>query len=106
MPIEATTPSTIAATFDRWAIEFATQGDGLATFGKTDNRPIVAIATLTKFRIREEDGVSERSPLPADRITVVVPDVFAAAAEEPLIAQAMGAVLAAVQHVAQLQNKL
>lgn len=93
MAIDATTPTTVNGTFDQWAYEFRTIGNGLLHFGAPagPQPPIRALVTMTKYRVRA-DGVQEASPLAGDVVTLQVADLYAAAAADP---SGIGAALAA-----------
>lgn len=100
MPIDATSPTTIQASFDKWAIaEFKQTGDGLAAFGDPSAPPIVLYARLVKYRVRD-DGVSERSPFPADTRDVTIPDLYDLASKDPDAAAALQALVGMVAKVA------
>jgi hypothetical protein len=106
MALEASEPTAIAATYDRWHFTFRTEGLGVALPGQDAPADVVsAHATLVKCRLRG-DGVEEMSPLSSDQITISVPDAYALAATDPIVAAALGALIAAVGHIAQLQGKL
>lgn len=108
MPIEATSPSVLNQTYDKWAFEFHTYEDGCVDYAEPGpSVPIRAHALMVKARIRE-DGTWERSPLPSDRVTVIVDDLGAAIASDPSgpMATAYGALVAAVQSFAESQGKL
>lgn len=105
MPITAGDPTTVDAVYDKWGLtSFAIIGTGAVATGNTGPaEPVRVVATLTKYRVRE-DGVSELSPLPADVLRVTSDDVYALATRLPSVATALGALLAAVYEVAQEQH--
>lgn len=105
MPIEATQPTTIEATYPYWAFTFSTSGYPIAPPGGSVVDTVSCQVTMVKFRIRE-DGVAEQSPLPSDQDSFTVTDLYAAAAEKPSLATALAAVLEAIQVEAQAQGKL
>jgi hypothetical protein len=106
MPLEATDPGTLSATYDLWAFTFATYGLGLALPGEPAPADTInARADLVKYRVRP-DGVAEMSPLPSDRATITVPDLYALAATNATVAAAMAALIAAVGEIATMQGKL
>lgn len=106
MPIEATTPTELSASYNFWAFTFRTDGFGLASPGQdTAADPISATVTLVKYRVRE-DGVPEISPVRGDQTTITVPDIYALAAGDPVVADALNALVAAVDHIARSQGKL
>jgi hypothetical protein len=96
MPITATDPTTIAATFDLWQMAYLTiAGDGLADFGAPVARPVVIESALVKYRTRA-DGVPERSPLPGDRTPILratLAELLGDADLAPLVAAAEQAVV-------------
>lgn len=100
MPIDATSPTVVQATFDKWAIaELRQTGDGLAAFGDPSAPPIVLYARLVKYRVRD-DGVSERSPFPADSRDVTIPDLYDLAAKDIDVASALAELVSVVAKVA------
>lgn len=102
MPITATNPTALAATYDLWAVQSVTiAGDGCAAVGEESPGPVLAAVTLVKARVRA-GGVWERSPLPADTLTAAVPDVYAEMVAGTDLGKALGAALAAVQAAAVL----
>lgn len=99
MPIDATQPTTIAATYDKWAFEFSTRGFGV------DGGPITCVANLAKYRVLE-DGTGELSPLIGDRISVSVPDLYALMATDADVASAFASLVVAVEKIAQSQGAI
>jgi hypothetical protein len=105
MPIPAT-PSVVSATYDLWAIGGLRQvGVGLASAGESAAPPVGLVATLAKYRLRD-DGVPEMSPMPADQVAITIPDLYALAATDPKVATALAALVEAVVSVARDQGKL
>jgi|GEM_PF-2446253 len=101
MPIEATVPSTVNAEFPYWAFTFTTQGLPAVPFGSDGPIPVVAaVLEFTRFRERPSDSVAELSPLPTDRASLRIDDLYTLAATEPLVADALAALMAAVAKVA------
>ena len=108
MPIEASEPSVVSATYDLWAFEFQTVGTGAIPAGsppETPTPPVVAYVRMTKARVRE-DGQWELSPLPGDTRVFNVPDLYALAATDADVAQVLGALILAVGKIAALQGLL
>lgn len=108
MPIEASEPTTIDKTYDLWAFEFQTIGTGAVAAGSPPGTlapAVVAYVRLTKARVRD-DGVWELSPLPSDTRVFSVPDLYALAATDADVAQALGALVLAVGKIAALQGQL
>ena len=104
--IPATAPTNLEAVYDRWTISGISQaGDGCADVGKSNAGKIRLTVTLVKFRLRP-DGVSERSPLHGDTITVVVDDLYAEMASNSVVADAMNSFVAGVVNVAQSKSLL
>ena len=99
MPIDASEPTVISATYDKWAFEFSTRGFGV------DGSPVMCFASLAKYRIRD-DGTGELSPLDSDRVSVAVPDLFALMATDADVASAFAGLVVAVQKIAQAQGKI
>lgn len=99
MPIEATEPTVIAATYPYWAFSIQTRGFPCAPPGGTTPDTVSCHVTLIKFRIRG-DGVPEQSPLPDDVRTITVDDIYALAATKPTVAAALAALMEAVAEVA------
>jgi hypothetical protein len=96
-PIPASNPSTIAATWDKWAFQIGSRGDGLLSYGaQTGPQPPIQFTAIgSKFRVRD-DGCQERSPLPGDIVALVIPDLYAAAAAKPYVAAALAGLLSAI----------
>lgn len=105
MSIDATEPTVISASYDKWAFSFYTSGFPCAAPGGSVADTVSAHATLVKFRIRD-DGVYERSPLPADIREVHIEDIYATAATKPSVAAALAALLVAVAEIAADQGAL
>lgn len=105
MPIEATEPTVIAATYDKWAFSFHTTGFPCAAPGGMTPDTVACHVTMLKFRLRE-DGVPERSPLPSDMREIHVDDLYALAAIKPSVATALTAMLDAIAEVAADEGKL
>lgn len=104
MPIEATEPTVISATYDKWAFSFHTVGFPLADPGGDVVGKVGCTATLVKYRTRE-DGIDERSPLQSDVRMIHIPDVYAEMQATPSIASAFAALMTAVTEVAEAQGK-
>lgn len=100
MPIEATEPTVLDGTYPYWAFSLRTTGFGLAEYGQSDVQPIGVEITLAKYRVRPEDGVPERSPLPGDIRSISVEDLYALAAEDSDVATALAALVSAVGRIA------
>jgi hypothetical protein len=95
-PIPASSPTTVAATFDSWAFTILSSGNGLVPYGGSGPQPPIRFTAVgTKFRTRP-DGVQEASPLPTDRVTLSLSDLYAAAAEKPYVATALAALISAL----------
>lgn len=106
MALESTEPTTLIATYDRWAIASLNQiGDGCADAGQASAAPVALTVTLVKYRVRD-DGISERSPLPSDRRALSVSDLYALAATDADVAAALAALIAAVAKIATMQGVL
>lgn len=99
MPIEATEPTTISATYPYWAFAFRTNGFPTASPGGNAVGTVSCVVVMKRFRIRE-DGVPEDSPLPSDLVEFTVPDIYALAATKPSVATALTAMLTAIAEVA------
>lgn len=118
MPIEATAPTTVSATYDRWVIAGLTiVGDGCVAFGQEPNpgenaptpQSVGITAKMVKARVLES-GLWERSPLPRDEVDLSIPDVYAFIATgtptSQAVATAIGAVLQALGVVGQERGAL
>ena len=105
MPIEATTPTEITATYPYWAFSFHTSGFPCAPPGGDTPDVVSCHVTMVKFRVRE-DGVPERSPLPSDVREIHVADLYALAAQKPSVATALNSMLTAIAEVAGDEGKL
>lgn len=113
--MNATSPTEIAATYDLWAIDhFESSGSGCVAFGQPGwlddqdqprNPPIRVYVRLVKYRVRA-DGISEESPLAADRWSGTIDDLYAAAATEPAFATALEALTVAVAGYATARGAL
>lgn len=95
MPIEASEPTVISASYPYWAVSFHTSGFPVADPGGDTVGVVSCSVTMVKFRIRD-DGIPERSPLQSDVVTFYVPDLYALAALKPGAATALTAMLAAI----------
>jgi hypothetical protein len=104
MPIEATEPTVLAATYPYWAFSIYTTGLPLAEPGGTEVGQVSCTATLVKYRTRE-DGIDERSPLQSDVRTVRIQDIYASMPSRPKIATAFSALMEAVAEEAEIQGK-
>lgn len=82
MPIEATTPTVLSATYDKWAVQFRTNGFPSARVGAATPDTVSCTVVMQRSRIRD-DGVWEASPLPGDLVEFTVPDLYALAAAKP-----------------------
>ncbi len=105
MPIASTTPTTIAATYDKVGFTITTRGNGCAPFGGGAVPPVQAEFGLYKYRIRD-DGLPEASPLASDSKRFIADDVGALAAQFPSVAAALQALSAAVAEVAAAKGLL
>lgn len=95
MPIEATAPTILEATYDKWAVQFRTNGFPSARIGETTARPVSCTIVMQRSRIRP-DGVWEASPLPADLVEFTVPDLYALVAEDAAAANALQAMIGVI----------
>lgn len=95
MPIEATQPTTISATYPYWAFAFRTNGFPCAKPGSDVVATVSCTVVMKRFRVRD-DGIPEESPLPSDIIEFTVTDLYASAAAKPRVAVALTAVLEAI----------
>lgn len=118
MPLFATTPTNVSATYDLWAIgDLRIAGDGCIDPGQLPDpgqelptpQPVMITVQLVKARILG-NGLWERSTGPSDKVEFSIIDVYKyvadglpAAAE---IGAAMGAVLAGVGAVGQARGVL
>ena len=109
MSIDASTPTTLDATYDKWATVVQQYGDGCADYGASAAGPIAVGCTLVKYRDRT-DGVAERSPLPTDRVTLRIDDLYTYLATDTphsqALAQAVQAMTAALVAIAADQGKI
>jgi hypothetical protein len=123
----ASSPTSVQAIYDRWTIvEFRTLGDGCVDLGQArpiryadydqetgdpigdpieHDPPIRVVVRLVKYRVRP-DGASERSPHPGDVRQIQIDDLYAEAATDQGLAEALGALTAAVAGRAAAQGAL
>lgn len=98
MPIDATDPTVVSATYNLWAVaSLQIAGDGCVAFGQTDVQPVSVSATLVKARVLSDGKTWERSPLPSDIVRLQIPDAYAFIATGTPQAQAIEAALQAVE---------
>lgn len=103
-PIEASEPTVISATYDKWAFEFSTCGFPCAAPGSSVVETVSCHIRMLKFRVRE-DGIFERSPLESDSQEIHIVDLYALAAEKPIVATALAVMLEAITEVADDEGK-
>lgn len=104
MSITAPT-TTLSGTFDKWAFEFACSGDGCLAYGAAGPvPPVIVTARMTKYRIRDSDSLAEKSPLPSDQVLVIIPDLYASAAEDEDVQAALTAIIALVEKYGTIQG--
>lgn len=104
MSINATSPTAIAATYNVWAVRrLIIDGDGCVAYGQAPNpgqsepspSTVSVTATLVKARVLGS-GLWERSPSPADTVTLSIQDVYGYIATNTPQAQAVGAAMNAI----------
>lgn len=105
MPIAATEPTVISASYPFWAFSFYTSGFPIANPGEDTVGVVSCSVTMVKFRVRD-DGIPERSPLQSDVVTFHVPDLYSLAAEKPSVATALTAMLTAIAGEAEAEGVL
>jgi hypothetical protein len=103
--IPATEPTVLDGVFDRWAFSIQTSGFGAAEYGSDVIPPVSCVATLARYRVRP-DGVPELSPLATDRRTIVIRDLYAIAATNSKVADALASQVAAVAAIAEAEGVL
>lgn len=97
MPINATTPTTINETYDRWAISgLQLIGDGCAAFGQATPGPVSIQAALVKARVRTDGVTWERGNAPEDTVRLSIPDLYGYVATNTTTAQSVAAAIGAI----------
>jgi len=100
MPIEATEPTEIVASYDKWAFMISTTDYPCAKPGEIEPATVGLVLSLAKFRIRPGDNVPELSPLPADYKSLRIDDIYTLASTNLKVATALQALMEAVEDVA------
>ena len=107
--IDASAPSVINAEFNHWAFQFSTSGFPAVPFGSPEGTPVPDVSAtveLQKFRNRPSDDLPELSPIPSDRKSMRIQDIFELAQEDEDVGAALTALMAAVAKVGHAKGLL